>query len=85
MMADTKIAPISGVAKPSKRMLRIATALHGDKFCRSIGAMLNDAKAVDILAGVLDRALMAGLKSDGRIDLREAALHVIQELRRHQR
>ena len=84
-MADTKIVNISGVAKPSRKMRRIATALHGANFAASIDTMLEDAKAVKILAGCIDRALVAAVTKDGRIDLDIAALTLIQELRRNQK
>jgi hypothetical protein len=84
-MADTKVVNISGVARPSRRMLNMALALHGPKFAQSIDAMVDDAKTVDALAGALDRALLAGTSKDGRVDMREAALALIKELRRHQK
>ena len=84
-MSATKIAPISGVARPTPRMKHLATTLHGPGFASSIDSMLEDATAVNALAGALDRALVAGTAKDGRLDLQEAAMHLIKELRRNQK
>ncbi len=83
--AAAKIAPISGVAYPTPRMRSLATALHGPAFAASIGSMLEDAVAVNALAEALDRAIEAGLSSDGRIDLKAAAVCLIKEMRESQK
>jgi hypothetical protein len=84
-MKDTKVVQISGVARPTRRMTALATALHGPRMAASIDSMLEDAVAVDALAGAIDRALIAGTSRDGRIDLKETAIHLIREMRRSQK
>ncbi len=63
----------------------MATALHGPGFAKSIDSMLEDAVAVNALAGMLDRAFEAGLSKDGRIDLKEAAMSLIKQMREVQK
>jgi len=84
-MADTKIVNISGRAKPTRRMRALATILHGDKFARSVDSMIDDAVAIDALAGAIDRALTESVTSDGRVDLKKAAAHILGEIKRAQR
>ena len=84
-MADTRVSQLSGVARPTRRMRHLAMTLHGPKMAASIDAMLEDAVAVNALAGAIDRALIAGTSKDGRIDLQETALCLMRELRRNQR
>jgi hypothetical protein len=83
-MADTKIVNISGVARPSRKLRRMAAALHGNRMADAIDSMVEDAKVVDALAGAIDRALLHATSKDGRIDLKEAALHMLGEMRRNQ-
>ena len=80
-----KLSQISGVARPSDGLRRIATVLHGPSFAASIDSMLEDALAVNALAEAIDRALIHGTSKDGRIDLRETAMHLIREMRGSQR
>lgn len=86
-MADTKLAPISGVCRPSRRMMNIATVMHGSSFALRVDTMLEDATVVEKMAAMLDRAFDAGLAKDGtgRLDLRESAIFLIREMRRNQK
>lgn len=84
-MADTKIGQLSGVARPTIRMRQLATTLHGDKFASSVDSMLQDAVAVDALAGAIDRALIEGTSKDGRIDLKVTAAALMRELKNNQK
>lgn len=83
-MADTKVVHITGVARPSRRMRRMAEALHGKNFAMSIDSAIYDAKIVNAVAGAIERALVAGTNKDGNVDMREAAVHMIKEMRRNQ-
>lgn len=83
-MSDPKIVHVTGVARPSRRMRRMATAMHGKGFAMSIDSSIYDAKIVNAVAGALERALIAGTNTDGKLDMREAAIHLIQEMRRNQ-
>ncbi len=84
-MADTKVVPISGVGRPTPLLIRMAMAAHGANFAHSIDSMLDDAVMVNALAGMIDRALVAGTAKDGRLDLKETAIALIREMRRHQK
>lgn len=81
---DTRVAHISGVARPSPRLRRMAAVLHGSRMANAIESMVEDTKAVDALAALLDRAMTTHVTKDGRLDLREVALFVIREMRSHQ-
>ena len=84
-MRNTKLAQISGVAHLTPKFRHMAETLHGRGFARTIFEMAEDAVAVDALAGALDRAFNAGLSADGRLDLREAAMHLIREMKANQK
>lgn len=84
-MADTKVVHVSGVARPTKRMRRLASMMHGDRFATSLDSMMVDAIAIDALAGMLDRAFEAGLTKDGRIDLKVAAATLLGEIKANQK
>ena len=84
-MSDPKVVPIrAATLKPSRRLRRMALALHGPGFLGSIADMTRDAVAVEALAAALDRALNAALSKDGRLDLRVAAEHLLGEMKRNQ-
>ncbi len=84
-MADTRIAPISGVGRPSYRLRRMAEVLHGNKMADAVETMIFDAKAVNALAEAMDQALLASTNLSGNVDMKDAALHLIQWMRRNQR
>jgi hypothetical protein len=84
-MADTKIVQISGVAYPTRRMRGLATALHGPKFALSIDSMLEEAGAVNALAEAMEKSLEAALSKDGRVDMKNAAIHLIRLMRNNQK
>ena len=84
-MADTKIMQVSGVARPSRRLRMMAKVLHGNKMSEAIDSMMVDATMINALAGMIDRALIKGTSKDGRIDLKDTAMHLIQEMRNNQR
>lgn len=84
-MSDTKTVQISGRGRPSRLMRRIAEARHGKEFSLSIDSMVEDAKAVDGLAQLLDRAFNHALSPTGSLDLKEAAIFMIREMRRSQK
>jgi hypothetical protein len=84
-MADTKTVQIAGHGRPSLLMRRIAHARHGKNFALSIDSMIEDATAVNALAALLDRAFNHALSPTGSLDLKEAAIFMIREMRRSQR
>jgi hypothetical protein len=47
--------------------------------------MIEDATAVNALAALLDRAFNHALSPTGSLDLKEAAIFMIREMRRSQR
>ena len=84
MSRKARIGHLSGRAKLTPKFRHQAEVLHGKGFALSIDAMVEDAVAVDALASLLDRAFSAALSKDGRLDLREAAMFVIREMRASQ-
>lgn len=84
-MSDTRTVNVRGHGRPSRLMIRMALARHGKKFAHSVDSMLEDAVAVRAMAGLLDRAFNHALKGDGRLDLNDAAIYMIREMRRHQK
>jgi hypothetical protein len=83
-MSDPKVVPIRAHLQPSRKMRRMAQAVHGASFASSMNSMLNDAAIVNAVAGAMERALQAGTNKDGKVDMREAAMHLIAEMRRNQ-
>ena len=83
-MSDTKIVNISGVARPSRKLRRMAEVLHGRRMADAIDSMVEDTTAINAMAGLLDRAMTEHTTKDGRLDLREVAMYVIREMRRNQ-
>jgi len=83
-LSDPKIVECTVRLKPTKRLLRMATAIHGPKFTADINARIFDAKIVNAVAQCIERSLAAGLKKDGTVDMREAAIFMIAEMRRNQ-
>lgn len=84
-LSDPKVVNISGVARPSKRMKHLARTVHGERFERNLGAMLNDAIAIEALAGCLDRAMTKAVNGSGNLDLKLMAAELLGELKRNQR
>ncbi len=84
-MRAAKLAQISGVAHLTPKFRHMAETLHGPGFVNDIFAMAEDAVAVDALAGLLDRAFSHALSTDGRLDLREAAMFVLKAMKEHQK
>lgn len=80
-----KVVQIAGRCRPTPRLQRLATVLHGPQFATSINLMVEDSIAVNALAELLDRAMTACTTKDGRLDLREMAMFVIKEMRGAQR
>jgi len=83
--AESRIGQLSGVARPTPMMRHLALTLHGPKMAESIDSMLEDAVAVNALATAMDRAMVAGTNASGNVDMREAAMHLIKEMRRSQK
>jgi hypothetical protein len=83
-MSEPKLALISGVAHLTPKYRHMAETLHGPGFQRTVEQMCNDAVFVDGLARLLDRAFEHAHAADGRIDLREAAMFMIKEMRENQ-
>lgn len=81
----TKIANISGHARPSDALRRQLGIVHGPGTVARLDALMSDADAIDKLAQVIDVALLKGQAADGRIDLRVVAAHVIAELKAAQK
>ncbi len=65
-------------------MRRMAHAIHGTQMLTSINAMIEDAKAVAGVAALLERSLEAGMSADGRVDMKEAAIYFIRQMRGNQ-
>jgi hypothetical protein len=80
-----KFSLISGIAHLTPKYRHMAETLHGEGFKRTVEQMANDAVLVDGLARLLDMAFNHALASDGRIDLREAAMFMINELQSNQK
>lgn len=80
-MSDPKVVKISGVARPTARVIATAEAIHGRKFACCIFEAVEDAKAVNALAGILDEALVHAQATDGRIDLKMAAIFIIRKMK----
>lgn len=83
-MSDPKVVHRIVTLKPSKRLRRMAEAIHGKNFAMSIDSAIYDAKVVNAVAASLERAFEAGLTKDNRIDFKTAAVHMIKEMRENQ-
>lgn len=83
-MPNSQLAQISGVAHLTPKYRHMAETLHGAGFKRTVEQMANDAVLVDGMARLLDRAFEHAHAADGRIDLREAAMFMIKEMRENQ-
>lgn len=84
-MSRSNTAPLTGVAHLTPKFRHMAETLHGPGFVRDVFEMAEDAVAVDALAQALDRAFTHALSADGRLDLREAAMHLIKEMKASQK
>lgn len=51
---------------------------------RGLSALLNEVTALDALANLLERAMVATTKGNGNVDLRAVAAYVLRELKEHQ-
>ena len=84
MSDDPKIGSLSGVARPSRFMRRLA-GQFGTTHLTSIDSMIEDAVMVNGVAAAMERALVAGTSKDGKVDMKTAAIHLIREMRKNQR
>lgn len=82
---DTKIVQISGVANPTQRTLRMAEVLYGKGTALAMNSVIEDAMMIDGMARALDQAFNAGLSADGRLDLRESAMFLINLMKANQK
>ena len=84
-MSDTKTVQIAGHGRASRKLISMATAVHGDRFATRVDAMLADAIVVKGLSRLLSQAYELAVGPDGRIDFDKAAMHMFTEMRRHQK
>lgn len=86
-MRALQIARMTGIAKPTEDVAKRLRALHGPSFVRAnLLTLFDDLDAIDLgLAPMLHRGFEAGCSSDGRLDLRVVASHVLEEIRGAQR
>lgn len=75
-MSDN-IGTLSGIARPTGRAAAILRRGHS---MAELMAMVEHENAIDALARILDVGFEKGLSSDGRLDLREVAAHVLKEV-----
>lgn len=52
---------------------------------KNLFAMLDELAAVDVLANLLDEALVATTKGSGQLDLKAVAAYVLRTLKEHQK
>jgi hypothetical protein len=83
-MADgPKIAPLRGIARPSRRLTGQIGRLYGPKAVERFDQIMDDVVAVDALARLLTEAIERNTTKDGRIDMKDVASHVLGEMKRH--
>lgn len=84
-MAEARAGGMSATCYPTKRLRALAFAKHGPGMAASIYSMVQDAEAVAALAKILDQAMTECTSTDGRLDLKDVAAHVITHMRENQR
>ena len=76
---------LSGVARPSAYLKGLMSCLHTPGGTRTLQSVVEDAKMVDGLAIAMEQALASATASDGRVDMKVAAMHLLQTMRENQR
>ncbi len=85
-MSDTRVVSITGTCRPSRRLRRMAQVLHGSSVANAVETAIFDAKAINALAVAMESAIdSARHPTTGLVDMKDAALHLIQTLRSNQR
>lgn len=74
---------LSGVARPTEKMRRQMRMMRGPRAAAQLDQILEDTVAIDALARLLTEALEKCQTKDGRVDMRDVAVHVLREMRRH--
>ena len=73
-------APISCLMRPSDAWKTRLGMLLPQGETIAIERVLNATDAVDRLAEAMERALEAGMSSDGRVDMKTAAAHLLRDI-----
>ncbi len=86
-LADTKLVHVQAATlRPSYRLKRMCEVLHGGSMASAVETAIFDAKAINAMAAILGDALEASTHpTTGAVDLKDAALSILQTLMRHQR
>lgn len=82
-----RIGELRGVARPSpalRRRLGIINAVGAHALPHSVEGIINNSIAVDALARLLTEAIEKNQRTDGRVDMKDVAAHVLAEMRASQ-
>lgn len=83
-MSDSKpiIAPLSGIARPTRALRNRIGKLYSPGETREITAMMDDFVAVDALARLLTEGIDKVTTKDGRLDTKDLAAFVLRHMRK---
>jgi hypothetical protein len=87
-MNDKKIVLLSGTAVPTTAMHRFSKLLSGPPVSPLLKPVIEDDgdnSPVGSLAKLMTEAMEIHQKPDGRIDMKDVAQHVLEEMARHQK
>lgn len=79
------IGNLAGVARPTRKMRRQMSLMHGHATVERLDRIVEDVTAIDALARLLTEAMEKCQTKDGRVDMKDVAAHVLGEMKRHQR
>jgi len=74
---------LAGIGRPTRALLEKLG--RKPREARNLAAMMDDFTATDALARLLTEAIEKHQKTDGRVDMKDVAQHVLAEMKRHPR
>lgn len=82
---DRKVVNLSGVARPSRFLRRLAGLHASPTAILDIPTVIEDARMVKGVQVAMEAALQASTNASGAVDMEAAALHFIQTMLRNQK
>lgn len=82
-MSDQRVGNLSGIARPTRKMRRQMAAMYGERAVVRFDKVLDDEVAIDAFSRLLTEAMEKCQTKDGRVDMRDVAVHVLREMKRN--